>query len=120
MNYNISGLPAVVVQVGFIVVFSAPVWLAARVVGAENPTLLRAIGSLLLGTIGSFAGIFIGGGWALLLAPLAFLLAFKWMLGTSFAGSIGLAFVALLGYWAMVHFIGAAFTVTPNNPSTII
>jgi hypothetical protein len=118
MNLNVSGLPALIVQVGFIVVFSAPVWLAARVVGAQHATLLRAIASLILGAIGSFVGIFVGGGWALLLAPLAFLFAFKWVLGTSFLGSIGLALVALFGYWAMVHFIGSAFTVTGSAPVT--
>jgi hypothetical protein len=51
---------------------------------------------------------------ALLLAPLAFLLAFKYVLGTSFLGAIGLAVVALLGYVAMVHFIGSGgFGVGP-------
>ena len=42
MNLTMSGLPAIVVQVGFIVVFSAPVWLAAKLVGAERPTMIRA------------------------------------------------------------------------------
>jgi len=89
------------------VVFSAPVWLAAKIVGAEHPTLLRAALSLIVGALGSAMSMFLGGGFALLLAPLAFLLAFKYVLGTSFFGAIGLAVVALLGYAAMVHFIGS-------------
>jgi|SRR5580658_9535518 hypothetical protein len=110
-----SGLPAIVIQVGFIVVFSAPVWLAARMVGAANPTLLRSAISLIVGVIGSVAGVAIGGGFALLLAPLAFLLAFKYILGTSFLGSLGIAIITIAGYAAMVHFIGAAFTVSGNG-----
>ena len=42
MNLQLSGLPALIVQVGFIVVFLAPVGLAAKIVGAEHPTLIRA------------------------------------------------------------------------------
>ncbi len=115
MNLSMSGLPAIVIQVGFIVVFSAPVWLAARMVGAANPTLLRSAISLIVGVIGSVAGVAIGGGFALLLAPLAFLLAFKYILGTSFLGSLGIAIITIAGYAAMVHFIGAAFTVSGNG-----
>ncbi|RQP24046.1 hypothetical protein DZC73_11960 [Albitalea terrae] len=98
-------MPALVIQVGFIVVFSAPVWLAARVVGAENPTLWRAILSLFLGVVGAAMSL-ITGPWALLLAPLALLLSFKYVLGTSFLGAIVLAIVAGAGYAALVHFIG--------------
>jgi hypothetical protein len=115
VNLSMSGLPAIVIQVGFIVVFSAPVWLAARMVGAANPTLLRSAISLIVGVIGSVAGVAIGGGFALLLAPLAFLLAFKYILGTSFLGSLGIAIITIAGYAAMVHFIGAAFTVSGNG-----
>jgi hypothetical protein len=56
-------------------------------------------------------------GWALLLAPLAFLLSFKFVLGTSFLGSVLLPIVAIAGYAAMVHFIGSGFTVTGNGVS---
>ncbi len=117
MNLSVSGLPALVVQVGFIVVFAAPVWLAARMVDAANPTLLRSALSLIVGVIGSVAGVAIGGGFALLLAPLAFLLAFKYILGTSLLGSLGIAVITVAGYAAMVHFIGAAFTVSGNGVS---
>ena len=115
MNLDVSGLPAIIIQVGFIVVFSAPVWLAAKMVGAANPTLIRSVLSLFVGVIGSVAGVAFGGGFALLLTPLAFLLAFKYVLGTSLLGSIGIAIIAVAGYAAMIHFIGAAFTVSSNN-----
>jgi hypothetical protein len=117
VNLNMSGLPAIIIQVGFIVVFSAPVWLAAKMVGAANPTLIRSALSLIVGVVGSVAGVAFGGGFALLLAPLAFLLAFKYVLGTSLLGAIGIALIAVAGYAAMIHFIGAAFTVSGNGVS---
>jgi hypothetical protein len=117
MNLSMSGLPAIVVQVGFIVVFSAPVWLAAKIVGAERPTLIRAALSLIVGVIGSIVGVAVGGGWALLIVPVAFLLAFKFILGTSLFGAIGIAVITVAGYAAMIHFIGAGFTVSGNGMS---
>jgi hypothetical protein len=117
VNLNLSGLPAIIIQVGFIVVFSAPVWLAARMVGATNPTLIRSALSLIVGVMGAVAGVAVGGGFALLLAPLAFLLAFKYILGTSLLGSVGIAIITIAGYAAMVHFIGAAFSVSGNAVS---
>lgn len=118
MNLSISGLPAIAIAVGFIVVFSVPVWVAARVVGAASPTLLRSAISLILGALAALVSIAVGGGWALLLVPLSFLLAFKFVLGTSFVGSIVLAVVAVMGYAAMVHFIGAGFHVSNNGTPT--
>jgi hypothetical protein len=117
---TVSGLPALIIQVGFIVVFSAPVWAAARIVRARHPTLIRAILSLLVGAVGSGLSVAFGGALALVLAPLAFLLAFKFVLGTSYLGSIGLALVALLGYWLMVHFIGANFEVPETQKATVV
>jgi hypothetical protein len=115
VNLSMSGLPVLVLQVGFIVVFSAPVWLAARMVGAQNPTLIRAALSLIVGVIGAIVSVAVGGGFALLIAPIAFLLAFKFILGTSLLGSIGIAVLTVAGYAAMIHFIGAAFTVSGNG-----
>jgi hypothetical protein len=86
-------------------------------VGATNPTLIRSALSLIVGVIGAVAGVAVGGGFALLLAPLAFLLAFKYILGTSLLGSIGIAIITIAGYAAMVHFIGAAFSVSGNAVS---
>jgi hypothetical protein len=112
LNVSITGLPAFVILVGFVVVFSAPVWLAARVVGADNPTLWRAILSLFLGIVGMAMSLATGP-WALLLAPLALLLSFKYVLGTSFLGAILLAIVAGAGYAALVHFVGGG--VVPGH-----
>jgi hypothetical protein len=117
VNVSMSGLPAIVVQVGFIVVFSFPVWLGAKIVRAERPTLFRAALSLIAGVIGSIAGIAIGHGWALILVPVVFLLAFKYILGTSVGGAIGIAVITVLGYAAMIHFIGSAFTVSGTGTS---
>ncbi len=120
MNLHISGLAALIVQVGFIVVFSTPVWLGARIVRAQHPTLIRSILSLLAGTIASVISIALGGGYALLLVPLAFLLAFKFILGTSMLGALGLALVALAGYAIMVHFIGAGVSVSGSGGGTAV
>jgi len=95
---TVSGLPAIIIQLVFVVVFSMPVWLGARIVGAKHSTLLRAVFSLMLGTIGVAFCIFLTGLLAFLLAPLSFLLAFKFILGTSFLGAIVLSLVALSGY----------------------
>jgi hypothetical protein len=116
VNLTISGLPAIIVQVGCIVVFSAPVWLAARMTNAEHPTLIRSALSLFLGVAGSIACIAIGGLKGFLLVPFAFLFSFKLVLGTSFLGSIVLAVIALAVYAAMVHFIGAGFFVHGAPP----
>ncbi|AXI02987.1 hypothetical protein [Aquirhabdus parva] len=118
MNISISGLPAFAIELGFIIVFSAPIWLAARFVGAENPSLVRAIFSLLIGTIGAIFSAFITGAFALILAPLAYLLSFKYILGTSMIGAIILAIVAAAGYVAMIHFMGAGLNVTDHISSS--
>jgi hypothetical protein len=117
MNLSMSGLPAIVVQVGFIVVFSTPVWLAAKIVGAERPTLIRSALSLIVGVIGSIVAVAVGGGWAFLLVPIAFLLAFKLILGTSIFGALGIAVITVAGYAAMIHFIGSGLTVSGNGVS---
>ena len=109
MNLSVTGLPAIAIEIGFIIVFAAPVWLAARLVKAKTPTFLRAVAALFLGGLGAFISVAVGGGFALLLGPVAFLLAFKYLLGTSFPGAIGLAIVAIAGYAAMLYFIGGGF-----------
>jgi hypothetical protein len=117
---HLSGLTALIIEIGFMVVFAMPVWLAARIVSASHPTLLRSILSLFVGTVGALISIALGGGYALLLAPLSFLLAFKFVLGTSVLGSIGLAVVALVGYAVMVHFIGAGISVSGPASGTAV
>jgi hypothetical protein len=117
MNLSMSGLPAIIVQGGFIVVFSTPVWLAAKMVGAERPTLIRSALSLVVGVIGSIVAGAIGGGWAFLLVPIAFLLALKLIFGTSLFGAIGIAVITVAGYAAMIHFIGSSLSVSGNGVS---
>ena len=119
MNLSISGLPAIAIAVGFIVVFSLPVWLASRVVGADYPTLVRSALSLVVGAIGSFISVAVGGGFALLLAPVSFLLAFKYVLGTSIIGAVVLAVLSLAGYAAMLHFLGGGFNATPGAAAVV-
>lgn len=105
MDLSLTGLPALIFLVGFVVVFSAPVWLAARLTGAKYPTLWRAVASLVAGNLGAFLLAMLTGPWVLLLAPLGFLLSFKYILGTSFPGAVLLAILAGLGYAAMGYFI---------------
>jgi hypothetical protein len=115
---EVTGLPAIIIQVGFIVVFSAPVWLASRMIGAAHPTLLRSALSLMLGTLGSLVCIAVGGPVGFFLVPIAYLISFKLVLGTSILGSIGLAVIALALYAAMIHFIGAGLNVPGSSGPT--
>lgn len=107
MNLHLSGFPALLLQLGFVLAFALPVWLAARLVGARHPTLLRAAGALVLGVALAFASLLLTGPWALLLAPLAFLFAFSRVLGTSFGGAVVVALIVVAGYAAMLHFLGS-------------
>ena len=106
MSLALTGLPALIFFVGFVVVFAAPVWLAARVVRARHPTLLRAVAALAAGMTGTFVVALFAGPWALLLAPIVFVLSFKYVLGTSVLGSVLLAIVAAAGYAAMGWWLG--------------
>jgi hypothetical protein len=115
MNFSLTGLPAVIFLVGFVVVFSTPVWLAARLIGARHPTLWRAAASLATGTLASFLLAILTGPWVFLLAPVGFLLSFKYILGTSFLGSVLLAIVAGLGYAAIGYFIGGVIPGVPGG-----
>jgi hypothetical protein len=115
MSWTVTGLPAVIIWVGFLVVFSAPVWLAARMVGAEHPTLWRSILALMLGLVGAIVSFALTGLAAFVLAPLSFLLAFRFVLGTSFFGAILLGIVAAAGYAAMIYFIGSGFSVRKES-----
>jgi hypothetical protein len=110
MSLTAAGMPAFVIEAAFVVIFSAPVWLAAKVVGADHPSLLRSILSLFVGTVLAAVAVGVAGPLALLLVPLAFLLAFKFVLGTSFLGAIVLGLAALAGYAAMLHLIGKGLT----------
>lgn len=109
-NVVVSGIPAIAWSVGFIVVAAVPVWFAAQVTGAAQATLLRSIAALLAGVLGSIVGLFIGGPAVLLIAPLAFLFSFKFILDMSFPGALMLGILAIIGYALMFKFIGGGFS----------
>ncbi|MEY4562059.1 MAG: hypothetical protein RLZZ618_1336 [Pseudomonadota bacterium] len=100
---NSTGLPALLGFLAFVALLSAPVWLAARMVHADRPTLLFSALSLLSGLVGSVVAGMVAGSAAVFLVPLAFLLSFKYVLGTSFVGAIALSILALAGYAALAH-----------------
>jgi hypothetical protein len=85
-------------QAVFVSLLAGPIWLMARGLGADHPTLGRAVFALLLGAVGTYASLFLGGNWVWLLAPLAFLLAFKSVLGAAVPGAMALAMLALAGH----------------------
>jgi hypothetical protein len=120
MITTVTGLPAIIIWVGFLVVFSAPVWLAARMVGARHPTLVRSICALVLGLIGAIVCLALTGWAAFVLAPLSFLLAFRFLLGTSFFGAIALALLAAAGYAAMIYFTGGSVWETKRSAKPLV
>jgi hypothetical protein len=111
-NVNFTGIPALAWGVGFVVIGAAPVWLAAKITGAGNATLMRSIISLVIGAVCGLIGLSIGGPFAILLAPIAFLLSFKFVLDTSILGSVILGCLAMAGYFVMAKFIGGSFSIT--------
>ncbi|HEX4598083.1 MAG TPA: hypothetical protein VH278_09885 [Burkholderiaceae bacterium] len=120
MNITVTGFPAILIWVGFLVVVAAPVWLAARMVGAQRPTLLRSILALTVGLAGAIASVALTGALALALVPLSFLLSFRFVLGTSFLGAIGLAALAAAAYAVMIHFIGSGVTLTKDPHKALV
>ena len=110
-----AGLPAIALGVGFVVVGSIPVWFGAQITGAAKPTLIRSALSLFTGIIGSLLGGMAGMPLALLIAPLSFLFAFKFILETSFFGALLLCIIAVFGYFLMGKFIGGGFSVNEGE-----
>lgn len=72
--------------------------------------MFRSIAALTAGVIGSVVSVAVAGAWALLLAPVSFLLSFKFLLGTSIFGALLLGILTIAGYAAMVHFIGGGLS----------
>ena len=68
-----------------------------------------------MGTVGVFFIAVFTGPWDFLLAPLVFLLSFRYILGTSFLGSELLAILAGLAYAAMGYFFGGGSFSGPGN-----
>ena len=71
-NFVVSGLPAMAVGIGFVVVGALPVWFGAQVTGAAQPTLFRSALSLIVGVIGSLVGLVI------VLFPIEKLISMPW------------------------------------------
>lgn len=116
MDFILTGWPALIFLVGFVVVFSTPVWLAARIIGAKHPTLWRAIASLAVGMPVSLLLAILAGPWGFLLAPVGFLVSFKYILGTSFLRAVLLAIIAGLGYVVMGYLISGFIPGIPGIP----
>lgn len=93
-----------------IVVVALPLKIGAHLAAAQRTGLLWCLLSAFVGMLaGSLAAAFFGGTiGAPLAATLGFILAIRFMLGTSLAGAIGLTVIAmlivLLGLWALAHF----------------
>lgn len=111
---SVSGLPVLALEVGFIVLAALPIWFGAKVVGAGKPTLGRAVASLVIGMIGCALMIAVAGVWGFLLAPLSFLVAFKYVLDTSMFGALVLGVLAVAGYFFLGKVVGSAVTVAPQ------
>jgi hypothetical protein len=112
------GLPALALEIGFVLLLVLPVYLAAKIVRAAHATLLRSGLSLILSTFLMVLGFLVTGAGGFLIAPLAFIASFRFVLGTSFFGALCLALLALLFYALMVHFVGGGFSFGPGpvNP----
>lgn len=72
--------------------------------------------SLAAGTLAALLLTIFAGPWGFLLAPLGYLLSFKFILGTSFLGSVLLAIVAGLGYVALGYLLSGFFPGVPGIP----
>ncbi|MFZ6769988.1 hypothetical protein ACO0LM_23280 [Undibacterium sp. Di26W] len=110
-SLTVSGLPALAWEIGFVIVGALPVWFGAKITDATNPTLVRSVLALFLGTIGSIAGFMIGGPLGIFLAPVSYILSFKFILGTSLVGAFLLGILSLFGYFLMAKLIGGGFSV---------
>lgn len=93
-----------------IVMVALPLKIGAHFASARRTGLLWCLLSAFVGMLaGSLATIFFGGAiGAPLAAALGFILAIRFMLGTSVAGAIGLTVIAMLisilGLWVLAHF----------------
>lgn len=91
------------------VVGALPIWLAAKIIGAGNATFSGAIMAMVVSVLGMGAALLtipIIGLWALLLALVVYLLAFKSILQTSFFGAIVLVIIAGAISAAISHVFG--------------
>jgi hypothetical protein len=117
-SFTFGGMTAIIMSIGITIVIAAvPVWFGAKVTDATNPTLIRSILALLAGTIGAIAGFKVAGGLGLLIAPISYLLSFKFILGTSLFGAMILGILSITGYFLMGKFMSSAFNVNNDTAS---
>jgi hypothetical protein len=102
MTLGLAGGPLLVLGLGSIVIFSIPIWMAARIVGAANATLARSVASLLAGSMLAIFTVRFGGPFGWIGVPVAFLVAFKLLLGASWGEAFLLCVLAVLGDLALV------------------
>lgn len=113
-DVTISGIPAIAWAIGFVVLGALPVSFAAKITGAGYATIPRAAFALVLGASGSLVAFFVGGPVGVLVAPIAFLLAFKFVLDTSLLGAVILGVLALAGYFAMAELLGGGISFSSS------
>lgn len=106
MNLEASTLPMVVNAAGVVVLASTPVWAAARFVDADWPTMGRAMAALTIVIGTSILGLSFLGMNGLLFAPVVFLVSIRYLLGTTFLGTLTVAMLALIGYMTVSDAFG--------------
>ncbi len=119
VKFSVTGFPALAWAVGFIVLLAVPIWGAAHVVGAGRPAFARATFALTISAALSVASLMAFGGWALLLAPVIFMTAFKYVLDTSFMGAFFLCLLSLAGLVAMQKALGGDVSITQEETAQV-
>ena len=102
------GLTGLAWLVGIAAIGTAPIWFAAKVVGAEQATVVRSALAMLLTVVGTFVSLVIVGSAAFVLVPIICVVIFKYVLDTSFLGAFILMIIAWTASWA----IGKLFQVS--------
>lgn len=119
VKFSVTGFPALAWAVGFIVLLAVPIWGAAHVVGAGRPAFARATLALAISAVLSVASLIAFGGWALLLVPVIFMTAFKFVLDTSFMGAFFLCLLSLAGLVAMQKALGGDVSFTQEETASM-
>ena len=86
-----------------------PVWLAAKVLGAGQSQLWRAMLALVVATALSLVAMLFTGLWSLLLVPAIFVIVFAKTLEMSYLGAFVLCILAVAFQVAINKFMAGAF-----------
>lgn len=116
MTLELAGFPLLVGAIGFVAIISVPIWMAARIVGAANATLARSVASLLAGSVLAILAIRFGGSFGWIGVPVAFLVAFKLLLGASLGEAFLLCVLAVLGNLALAKVFGEVISTHLGGP----